>query len=1046
MNHDLPGPAPEVPTLDGGTPIRTTPAGLAFLAGVGFAAVPSVGPFLALLALAAGRVELQRADRWWWFAALLLGAPYALTGYAMAGLQTTAQVLAVWLIFRAGSVARQTLQGTVAPRWVGAGLVVGLTIALYAGLQQVDGLRWGTALTALDAIAWQSHPAVFGHAMLVMAALLAVVVPSERLRVVALAIGLMAVLVSGAREAAIAWLIVAVGLRFVGRRGSHGVRIAEWSLIAVMVAVVAGAGAYVGIGRSGYLTDLVRTEERPANLFRGSEMATGDWWYQLGVELSPTPATVEGQPRTGLVVRKVWTEPWSRLQQIVTLQPDTSYVLSAAWLAAEGVRPGLDGWGQLAGAERDTVMSATYVDDGDFRATAAGGVRVLSAVAEPLTDGWMRGTVVLHYDGERPIVWYTGAIVDRSEATGATVTFAELQLVASATPLPYQPGVADRGVTDLRSSRYPIWADALGAIAQRPWLGWGPGGLPRAMQELHPDETRIRPVAVHAHNLVLAAWVESGLVGLAGLLILLVLLALRAVQQRDRAMAVVLAAVLWLNFSDATLQQGALIYPLAAVLGWRAVGHRRETAMAETGPGSATAVRMVLAASDAAAGALALSAAFLVVGAFDPTMSLAAGWTAPLAYATLLWPAFAWYAGLYPGYGLVGHVELSRSVRSAAAASLALGFAAFLLPAALPLGAWELLITLLLGVVLAPTFRVLAKMLLRWMRLWGRPVVLLGTGASAAQVAQHLLSRPSVGLRPMAAFGEADGWSVAGVPVRGKLHEAWDYLSETGVRHVIVSPDAASTLSYDQVLRRADRHLRYVQFLPDLHGLPASSVVAAPLGTELALEVRNALASSFNRALKRSIDVLGSLLLLALLALPLLVVTVWVALDSAGGPLYRSPRVGRYGRGFLCIKFRTMHVDAEKRLAKMLAEDPALREEYERFHKLVDDPRVTRAGRWLRKLSIDELPQLINVLLGDMSLVGPRPYLVRELDDMGPEREVIFLARPGMTGYWQIDGRNDVTFDQRQAMEAHYVRDWSVWWDVEILFRTPVMLITRVGR
>src|SRR5699024_9369909 len=125
--------------------------------------------------------------------------------------------------------------------------------------------------------------------------------------------------------------------------------------------------------------------------------------------------------------------------------------------------------------------------------------------------------------------------------------------------------------------------------------------------------------------------------------------------------------------------------------------------------------------------------------------------------------------------------------------------------------------------------------------------------------------------------------------------------------------------------------------------------------------------------------------------------------------------IGRFGQAFQCIKFRTMHEDAEERLEGLLKEHPELRAEYERYHKLEDDPRVTRVGRLLRRVSLDELPQLINVFLGQMSLVGPRPYLVREREVMGPERDLIFIARPGMTGYWQIEARNDVSFEERQS-------------------------------
>jgi Undecaprenyl-phosphate galactose phosphotransferase WbaP len=329
--------------------------------------------------------------------------------------------------------------------------------------------------------------------------------------------------------------------------------------------------------------------------------------------------------------------------------------------------------------------------------------------------------------------------------------------------------------------------------------------------------------------------------------------------------------------------------------------------------------------------------------------------------------------------------------------------------------------------------------------LWGRPIAILGTGPIAARVTRYLLDHPGVGLHPVVAFGDAD-WDVPTLPVTGRLETAWQALPRLNVQHAIVTPESAARVGYDEVLRHAERSLRFVQFIPDLHGVPASSVVAAPLGTTLGLEVRNQLASRTNRAVKRLFDLVGSLALLVVLSPLLLLVALWIRLDTRGPALYLSPRVGRYGRTFACVKFRTMHVDAEVRLARMLTLDPTLQAEYERFHKLHDDPRVTRAGRFLRAFSLDELAQLFNVVVGDMSLVGPRPYLVRELGEMGSERELIFLARPGMTGYWQVEGRNDVTFDERQTLEAAYVRNWSVWWDVELMLRTPVAVWSRRGK
>lgn len=1027
--------------------MRAPPASLAFLAGVGFAALPSVGPFLALLALTTGRVQLQRADRWWWIAALLLGAPYALTGSPMAGLQATAQVLAVWLIFRAGSAARQSLDGTVAPRWVGAGLLVGLGIALLVGLQQVEGVRWGMALTALDALSWQSHPAIFGHSMLVMAALLAVVVPSERLRVLALAIGLVAVLASGAREAAFAWLIVAIGLRFVGRRSRLGTRIAEWSLIVLMVAVVSGAGVYVGLGRSGYLVDLVRVGDGPINLFRGSEVPAGDWWYQLGVDLSSTSVVVDGQERTGLVVRKQWTEPWSRLQQIVTLAPDSSYALSVAWLAPEGVRPGLDGWGQLPGAGRDSVVTATLSHDGRLLATASGGLLVLDSTLQTLPGGWLRGTVVFRYEGERPLTWYVGAVVDRSQATGATVTFAELQLVQAEAAVPYQPGVTDRGVVDLRSSRYPIWTDALEAITERPLLGWGPGGLPVAVQTLHPEEARIRPLAAHGHNLVLATWVEAGVVGLIGLLIVLVLLALRAVQQRDRAMAIVLGGVLLLNFFDATLQQGALIYPLAGVLGWRAVGRRREVAQAETGFGSAAMVRVALATADLAAAWVALLVAGTLLGLWG------VAWPESLAnravlYLTLAWPAMAWREGLYPGYGLAPVDELRRSVMAALQASLLVVLGSLLLQQVIGLPSGLVLLTGLLSLVTLPVARAVAKRLLRILRLWGRPVIVVGEEQEGAAVVRELARQPLLGLRPVAMFadGAPVGSHVMDVPVLGDVDEAPSYARENGLRHAIVALKGLDRERIQHGFTHQGRHaFLTVQYLPDLKGLPATGVVTTPIGHALGLEVRNALASPSNRAVKRGLD-LVAVVVGGLLASPILLsIALAIVVDSRGPAIFGHERIGRDGRRFKTWKFRTMTRDAQERLQELLARDPVAREEWERSQKLQDDPRVTRVGRFLRKYSLDELPQLWNVLSGEMSLVGPRPIVEDEVAKYDTDFDLYAQVRPGMTGYWQVSGRSDTSYAYRVDLDSYYVRNWSVWLDLLIMLRTVQVVLTGRG-
>ncbi len=1019
--------------------------GIAIAAGVSFAAFPAFGPLIALLAVSTGRIEVQRADRWWWVASALLAVPFLVTGSARTSLLTAGQVLAVWLVFRAAVELRRVTRRSTFAVDMGFGLVIGLAVTLALGLSRIDGFEWRTSFTALDAIVWRANPAVFGHSMFVLSALLAVIVPSPRLRVLSLALGAAGVLASGSREAVFAWLIVAIGLPFLRLRGSRRVWFIHWFLVVLMAVSVSGLGTFIGVGRAGFLTSLV-SETPDSNMFRGTEIAAADWWHALGVEHRSIPVVLHGERRTGFVVTKVRSEPWSRLQQGVVLQPHATYTLSAAWLAPAELRPGLDGWGVSGPEEAPAVVSTTRSSDTmTARSSASGPMVVLDQQVMAIDDGWQRASVTFRYEGDRPLVWYTGVVVDRSDHSGGRITFAELQLTESDELIAYVPGIAERGVTDIRASRFPIWRDALRVFVQRPWFGWGAPGLPEATRDLWPDEQAVRPGASHAHNMLLDVLVKQGIVGGAGLLVLFALLALRAVQQRDRPMVLILMGVAILNAFDTTLLSGEVIYPLAAVLGWRAVG-RREIARAETGVGSASAVRAVLAATEALAGGAALAISIVISGWWDPSIAFASNWSASLAYGAALWPVLAAWSGLHPGYGRPAYDELARSVRAAAAATVLLGFGTLVLPNAFDLPPSVLVLTGLISVILLPAFRALTKLVLRAMRLWGRPVVLLGTGPDAERTARHLLDHPGIGLHPVAVFGEGARWSLDALPITGDLEHAWSFLRAHNVRHAIVTPDAAGELGFDEVLRRADRQLRYVHYLPDLRGLPTNSVAAAPLGTALGLEVRNQLASGANRAVKRAMDLVGSGLLLTILGLPLVLIAIAIRLDSRGPALYLSPRLGRYGRTFRCVKFRTMHVDAEERLERLLAKDDALREEYEHFHKLRDDPRVTRLGQILRRGSIDELPQLLNVFRGDMSLVGPRPYLVRELGEMGPLKDLIFLARPGMTGYWQTEARNDVGFEERQVMEAHYVRNWSVWWDIEILLRTPSAVRNRTGK
>lgn len=197
---------------------------------------------------------------------------------------------------------------------------------------------------------------------------------------------------------------------------------------------------------------------------------------------------------------------------------------------------------------------------------------------------------------------------------------------------------------------------------------------------------------------------------------------------------------------------------------------------------------------------------------------------------------------------------------------------------------------------------------------------------------------------------------------------------------------------------------------------------------------------------KRFFDITFSLLAM-FLALPLfIVIGLAVFATSRGKIIYAHRRIGRGGKNFHCFKFRTMYRDADDRLKQLLSSDPELNEEWQKSHKLKNDPRVTPIGRFLRKCSLDELPQFWNVLKGDLSIVGPRPVVEEELQlHIGPKAGKILSIRPGITGLWQVSGRSDTTYDTRIRLDEHYIDNHSLYLDFKLILKTIPAIISSRG-
>src|SRR5690606_8423000 len=227
-----------------------------------------------------------------------------------------------------------------------------------------------------------------------------------------------------------------------------------------------------------------------------------------------------------------------------------------------------------------------------------------------------------------------------------------------------------------------------------------------------------------------------------------------------------------------------------------------------------------------------------------------------------------------------------------------------------------------------------------------------------------------------------------------------------------------------------------VWLVPELLDVSSGWVSPRDIQGHLALELGNNLPEKRNQITKRVLDIA-----LAVASLPLAVplaaiISLAIALESRGPVVFTQTRLGRNGKPFEVYKFRTMHLAAEERLAVFLERDPAAKEEWLRTRKLARDPRVTRVGRFLRRSSLDELPQLLNVLRGEMSFVGPRPVMPDEVQWYGDNARHLARVRPGLTGLAQVSGRSLLAYEDRVRIDTYFVRNWSVWLDLTILGRT----------
>ena len=399
--------------------------------------------------------------------------------------------------------------------------------------------------------------------------------------------------------------------------------------------------------------------------------------------------------------------------------------------------------------------------------------------------------------------------------------------------------------------------------------------------------------------------------------------------------------------------------------------------------------------------------------------------------------------GMYPGIGVGPVEELKRLTINSSLGTLTLMGLTFYLR---NVNSWSravLAITWILLLISVPLMRKLTRRLAVKTDVWGIPVVIVGEGESTDRVYQSLVRNRLIGFWPVLCV-KAD--SIRDVfPSPSDQQVVWNHKDLfQGIGIAIIVPHKAPLSAVKNVL--LDHTHRFKRVIVMFDEARFGSIWFTPLHLveQLGLEVTHQLIDPMQQAIKRLLDIV-----LIIASLPFLiplfgVIALAIKLDSPGPVFYAQKRIGHNGREIRMWKFRSMVINAEEVLRKHLEQNADLRVEWEQNFKLKNDMRITRVGTILRRTSLDELPQVWNVICREMSLIGPRPIVKDEIKLYKEDFEIYKQVMPGMTGMWQISGRNNLSYEERVGLDVYYVQNWSIWLDVHILLHT--FLVALQGR
>ena len=408
------------------------------------------------------------------------------------------------------------------------------------------------------------------------------------------------------------------------------------------------------------------------------------------------------------------------------------------------------------------------------------------------------------------------------------------------------------------------------------------------------------------------------------------------------------------------------------------------------------------------------------------------------------------FKGNYPGRGYVAVTELKNLIEGIFTAFFLVGLVIFITTPISNYSRSIFLISLFLSCVLVPIGRFTTRKIMSLTEWWGEPIAIVGSGDEILSLYEDVKKCRRLGFRPVVGLFidelKIEKNHKVTIPFFPLNHDILNHLKTRNVKTLIISlPPNEFRKKNPELLNEIEKLFIRAIFLLDNVSFGFLWGHSVDIEGRPAFQMQHNLLNPLTNFLKRVVDFILAILFLIPSFFIILVASFLIKIDSPGKIFYTQERIGKDKKNFRIFKFRTMEKNADEILDKIFEENPNLRNEYEKYHKLENDPRITRVGKLLRRLSLDEIPQIFNVFRGEMSLIGPRAYMASEMKDISSDAEIIFRVKPGLTGWWQVMGRNDTTFTQRKKMDIYYINNWSLWMDLYIFLKTFWVLLSSKG-